>query len=162
MDQKDFSAILRLYDVLDDNGDFGVECKEVGQIAEIHVANKILFKQRELRRHETQKNLAAEDVTRRMHNEISAIKSECFRRIQGVTQRRQSELTRSMADIGRKTDGLRAEIKRLEIASPPEKQAMFVSAVSVDNRISFKEFLKYMSKRTKNLRELYPQHYLKT
>jgi hypothetical protein len=158
-DQHDFSAIQKLYDVLDDDGDFEVNCKEVAQIAEIHVANKILVKQQQLKSNETRKTLTTEDATRRLNNEVSAIKSACLTKINELRQRRESDLKQNVRSIDNKSNELRAEIKRLEIASPPEKQAMFVSAVSVDDRISFKEFFKYMRKRTQNLRELYPEHY---
>jgi hypothetical protein len=158
-DQRDFSAILKLFDDLDSNGDFQVESTEVNQIAEVHVSNKILRGNEKIQRYLTQKTLVTADVNRRMNNEVSAIKSACFEKIQEVTQRREADLKKEVLRIDGRVDDLRAEIKRLEIASPPEKQEMFVSAVSVDDRISFPEFFKYMKKRTKNLKELYPNHY---
>lgn len=159
-DQRDFSAILRLYDDLDANGDFMVDSKEVNQIAEIHVKNKIFIRTQKLKSYETQKTLVTEDAKRCLNNEISAIKSACFEKIQEIKQRRESDLKKNVRSIDDKSGALRTEIRLLEIASPPEKQDMFVSAVSVDGRISFKEFFKYMRNRTKNLREMYPNHYV--
>lgn len=161
-DKRDFSAILRLYDDLDANGDFEVESAEVQKIAEIHVANKIMIHNRDVRHVQVRKTLTVENAKRRLNNEISAIKSACFTKIQDVTRRSHATVKKEVTKYDAEADALRDEIRRLEIASPPEKQRVFVSAVSVDDRISFKEFFKYMRNRTENLRELYPDYYGET
>lgn len=159
-DQRDFSAILRLYDNLDANGDFVVDSEEVTQIAEIHVRNRVHTKLARLEVCKTRKVLVTEDAKRCLNNDVSAIKSACFRKIREVKQRRESELEKAVGSIDAESDALRAEIRQLQAASPLEKQGMFVSAVSTDGRISFKDFFKYMRNRTKNLREIYPNHYV--
>ena len=155
----DFSAILQLYDNLDSNGDLVVESKEVAQIADIHVKNKIFVCEGSVQSLQKEKTLLTEDVKRRLNNEISAIKSACHLKICRVTAEREGNLKAEQKRIDARVGDLRSEIKRYEIASPQEKQDMFISAVSVDNKISFKEFFKYMRKRTDNLRHVYPKLY---
>ena len=106
-----------------------------------------------------EKTLLTEDVKRRLNNEISAIKSACHLKICRVTSEREGNLKADQKRIDARVGDLRSEIKRYEIASPQEKQDMFISAVSVDNKISFKEFFKYIRKRTDNLKYVYPDLY---
>jgi hypothetical protein len=156
--KTDFSAILGLYDALDSNGDFLVESKEVTQIADIHVSNKIKEAQRQVVFALRKKTLMTEDVRRHLNNEISAIKSACHLKICRVTAQREGVLKADQKRIDARVGDLRSEIKQYEVASPHEKQEMFMSAVS-PGKITFKEFFKYMRVRTNNLRHVYPQLY---
>lgn len=158
--KTDFSAILQLYDDLDSNGDCMVESKEVSQIADIHVSNKIKICNAVIESELKKKTLFSEDVSRRLNNEISAIKSNCHRKICIAKARREGELKITGKEIDAKIGDLRSEIKQYEVASPQDKQDMFISAVSVDNRITFPEFFKYMRKRTDNLKVVYPDLYV--
>ena len=159
-DQRDFAAILRLYDDLDANGDFVVESHEVAQIAEIHATNKLSTLQQREAAEIKKRTLLTEDAQRRLNNEISAIKSSCACKIQSVTNQRQSELTVNQKRIDAKVDELRSERKRYETASVSEKQDLFIAAVSKNDKLSFVEFFKYMRKRTDNLKVVYPNYYL--
>ena len=69
------------------------------------------------------------------------------------------DLTLSQTKSDIRVKDLRTEIQRYEVASAPVKQDMFINAVSVDNRISFPEFFKYMRKRTVNLKQMFPHLY---
>mgnify|MGYP006135246745 FL=1 len=154
-DAKDFSAILRLYDELDSDGDFLLTSKEVTHIAEVHVRNKILLQDTEVQSQLCKKALCEEDGQRQLNNEISAIKSACALRINGVTAQRTAELKQRLGVIDNRVSTLRAEIRQWEVATVPEKQEMFMGAVGR----GFSEFFKYMRSRTQNLREIYPEHY---
>lgn len=158
-DNTDFTAILQLYDNLDTNGDFVVESKEAAHIADIHIQNKILVRNSIVESELKRKTLLSGDIQRRLNNEISAAKSACHRKIKSITARREAELKIAHQTIDAKVGDLRSEIHQYEIASPHQKQEIFISAVSVDNRITFPEFFKYMRQRTDNLKLVYPDLY---
>ena len=63
-DKTDFSAILKLYDTLDTNGDFEVESNEVAHIANIHVQNKIATCQNAIDKTLVKQTLMAEDMSK--------------------------------------------------------------------------------------------------
>ena len=159
VDKTDYNAILKLYDILDTNGDFEVESDEVAQIANIHVQNKIKTCKNNINESVRKQTLVIEDTQRCLNNEISAIKSNCDIKIRKLTAQRMGDLTLSQTKSDIRVKDLRTEIQRYEVASAPVKQDMFINAVSVDNRISFPEFFKYMRKRTVNLKQMFPHLY---
>jgi hypothetical protein len=158
-DRRDFAAILRLYDKLDTNGDFVVDSHEITQIAEMHARNKLSALQHQEAAEIDKKTLMTEDVQRRLNNEISAIKSSCNSKIQSVTNQRWSELVANQKRIDAKVEELRSESNRYETASVSEKQNLFISAVSKDDKLSFPQFFKYMRKYKDNLEVMYPNFY---
>ena len=151
--QEDFTVICKLFDQLDTNGDFCIEGKEIQDVANVHVQNKIQTNQRLIEELQAKQQQMTKSCEKRLANTVRNLEIACQAKIVETTKTSAQNLQRDQTYLERQIIDLEHEQSTWQTASPQTKREMFVQLVSKDKHISFPEFFKYMKYRTEDIQK---------
>ncbi len=143
-DPKKFKQILRLFDRLDSDGDFGVCLEELTDIANLHVKNRIrqVLQQKDFKRQRTEFDLQRIGVEERAG--VEDVKEKCAAQRQTTNK----ECVRAVQQAD-------AELKRLNELNGAGRSAEFVKALKPKGEnIDFWTFFDYMKTRTQDIKSI--------
>ena len=140
-----FKQILRLFDRLDTDGDFGVCLEELTDIADLHVENRIrqVLQQRDHERQ--QKAFELQRITAEETSRTEDVKEEMFAKRQCVER-----------ECARAVQRIEAESGRLKGLNDAGKSAEFTKALNPkgDGVVDFWTFFDYMRTRTADIKNI--------
>lgn len=140
-DEEKFSQILRLYDLLDKNGDHVVEQDELKEIAELHISNRIMLLNKEKKEEEEQKEITITAAKFKEDQKIKEIKSKTKNKIEEANQLLETRKQK-----------IDKTIEKFQQLSDDEKNKAFLRVVSYDNKhIDFWKFFTYMKDKTNDI-----------
>lgn len=140
-DEEKFSQILRLYDLLDKNGDHVVEQDELKEIAELHISNRIMLLNKEKKGEEEQKEITITTAKFKQDQKIKEIKSKTKNKIEEANQLLETRKQK-----------IDKTIEKFQQLSDDEKNKAFLRVVSYDNKhIDFWKFFTYMKDKTNDI-----------